>query len=238
MSLVAAAVVPGAPLLVPELAGGSAHLDEPLRKEVLEVVQGLLDLPVGRLVVVGTAALSRTELGTWDWSSYGVRVRGAAAGPVLPASLALGAWLLDRCGAGPERTYVGVADTESPEACARLGQELALEDVRLLVVGDGSACRSEKAPGSLDPRAEPFDAAVADALAAGDPAALLALDAQVARELLAAGRAPWQVLAGAAGQTRSTAELRSATAPYGVGYVVATWRQDEARSRAGDQWPR
>ena len=94
----------------------------------------------------------------------------------------------------------------------------------MLVVGDGSACRSVKAPGYLDTRAEPFDAATAAALAAADPRALLALDPALARELQAAGRAPWQVLAGAAGEDRLTGELALSDAPYGVAYHVASWQ--------------
>jgi hypothetical protein len=41
--------------------------------------------------------------------------------------------------------------------------------------------------------------------------------------LWAAGRAPWQVLAGAAGDSPVKAQVLYEGAPYGVGYVVATW---------------
>ncbi|UMG91169.1 hypothetical protein [Nocardioides sp. TF02-7] len=55
----------------------------------------------------------------------------------------------------------------------------------VLVVGNGSAKRTEKAPGHLDERAEAFDAAVGAALLAPDPAALAALDERLAAELWA-----------------------------------------------------
>jgi aromatic ring-opening dioxygenase LigB subunit len=95
--------------------------------------------------------------------------------------------------------------------------------VALLVMGDASACRTVKAPGYLDERAAPFDAEVARALGAADVAAVQALDAELAYELKASGRAPWQVLAGAAEGANLGGALLYEDAPYGVGYVVATW---------------
>jgi hypothetical protein len=67
----------------------------------------------------------------------------------------------------------------------------------MLVMGDGSARRSLKAPGHLDPRAEPFDAEVEQAVRAGRLGALLELDEALARDLMVTGRPAWQVLAGA-----------------------------------------
>ncbi len=94
----------------------------------------------------------------------------------------------------------------------------------LLVLGDASACRTLKAPGYLDERAAPFDAEIARALGSADAGALRALDTGLARELKVSGRAPWQVLAGAAdGNTGLSGALLHEDAPYGVGYVVATW---------------
>jgi aromatic ring-opening dioxygenase LigB subunit len=95
--------------------------------------------------------------------------------------------------------------------------------VALLVMGDASACRTLKAPGYLDKRAAGFDAEVARALGAADVAALKALDAELAYELKVSGRAPWQVLAGAAEGADLGGALLYEDAPYGVGYVVAAW---------------
>ncbi|WP_035758161.1 hypothetical protein [Granulicoccus phenolivorans] len=91
----------------------------------------------------------------------------------------------------------------------------------LLVTGDGSARRDPKAPGHFDPRAAAFDAEVCRALAAPDPAALAALDAGTARELLAAGWLGWQVLARVLPDTRTA--YWWADDPFGVQYAVATW---------------
>ncbi|MEU4198177.1 hypothetical protein AB0E69_40210 [Kribbella sp. NPDC026611] len=119
--------------------------------------------------------------------------------------------------------YVAVPDDLSPVDCLALGEEIASgnERVGLLVMGDGSARRSDHSPVHLHPRAEVFDSTVARALQDGDVEVLAALDPELARVLQAAGRAPWQVLAGALGPLES--ELLYDAAPYGVGYFVASF---------------
>lgn len=222
MSLVAAAVVPSPPLLVPALAGGSASLDEALREQSRKAVRRLLSQP-GDVVVVGAAPRTAEHVGSWDWNGFGVRQRGGN-GSSLPLALAVGAWLLDEIDPTRSRSYVGIADAAGAEQCAALGAQLVQgRPVRMLVVGDASACRTEKAPGHLDPRAEAFDAEVERALRSGDADRLLALPVALARDLLASGRAAWQVLAGAAVGRQVRAELTYSQAPYGVAYLVATW---------------
>jgi hypothetical protein len=135
-------------------------------------------------------------------------------------SVAVGVWLLR----GRPASVVTVDGSAAPSACVRLGEELTVPpSVALLVMGDGSACRTLKAPGYLDPRAEPYDAAVTAALGKADPEALMALDPVLSAELMVAGRAPWQVLAGAAAGRAWTGEVLYDDAPYGVQYTVATW---------------
>ena len=92
-------------------------------------------------------------------------------------------------------------------------------------MGDGPARRARAAPGAPDPEADRYDDQVADALADADPAALAALDPGQDRPLEIAGRAAWQVLAGAAGQDAFDAELRYRDAPFEVSYLVASWRR-------------
>ena len=92
----------------------------------------------------------------------------------------------------------------------------------MLVVGDGSACRSDKAPGSLDPRAQEFDAEVVEALRLGDSARLARLDSDVATKLQVDGRAPWQVVA-AMTDAPMASQVVASDDPYGVLYVVAQW---------------
>jgi aromatic ring-opening dioxygenase LigB subunit len=119
---------------------------------------------------------------------------------------------------------VVVDDDMDAGDCAALGRELAgsADRVAMVVLGDGSARHTEKAPGYLDVRAAGFDEAVAAAFATGDVDALLGLDAGLARDLMVAGRAPWQVLAGAAAG-RSWTMTSSMEIPYGVAYHVAAW---------------
>ena len=111
----------------------------------------------------------------------------------------IGAQLLDAAGYSGPRVLQSVAESASPDACRDLGRDLAADAplTALLVLGDGSARRSAAAPGYLDERAEPFDTVVEQALRDGDLPALAALDPDLARDLLAAGRPAWQALAGA-----------------------------------------
>jgi hypothetical protein len=214
------AVCPHPPLLVPEAACGAAPELDALRAACAEAVRRLAaDL----LVVVGSGPYTR-DFGPDAAGSlrpYGADVTVGDGEAVLPLSLTIGRWLLG----GRTALYHAVAADATPDACARLGAELAgrAGRVALLVMGDASACRTERAPGYLDERAAGFDAGVARALARADTDALFRLDPALAGELHAAGRPAWQVLAGAARDGRFTAELLADEAPYGVGYFVAGW---------------
>ena len=92
----------------------------------------------------------------------------------------------------------------------------------VLVVANGSACRTEKAPGFLDERAEAFDAALARALTAPDPDALRALDGGLAQELWA-DVAALPALADALAPGARTVAVDHDAAPYGVQYWVVRW---------------
>jgi hypothetical protein len=225
------AVVPETPLLVPELATGATAETAQLRAAALAAV-GELAAVSSEWVVVGADAGGRRSVGPTARGSFvgfGVDVvvgmSPEADGEVdtaMPLPLLVAAWLA----AGTGATLHGelVAPDLPAARCVALGAELAGTGRGLLVVGDGSAKHSERAPGHLDARAAGFDAGVAAALAAGDPDALAAADADLAADLWAGGRAPWQVLAGAARGRSWQAELRYSGAPFGVGYHVAVWR--------------
>ncbi|MBL1100417.1 class III extradiol dioxygenase subunit B-like domain-containing protein [Streptomyces coffeae] len=251
--LIAAAVCPCPPLLVPEVAAGAAPELDPLRSACADAIGVVAAARPERLIVVGPA--DPADRGTHPQGAGGsfrgfgvdlqVRLGGPAAevggsapapdgaGPasagkrLLPPSLAVGAWLLEHAGWGGTAPVegLGVGEPLAAERCKEVGRELAAGPgrVALLVMADGSACRTLKAPGYLDERAAAFDAAVARALESADTAALAALDEELARELKAAGRAPLQVLAGAGEGAVLKGELRYDEAPYGVGYFVASW---------------
>ncbi|MFJ6075049.1 class III extradiol dioxygenase subunit B-like domain-containing protein [Streptomyces sp. NPDC093065] len=235
--LVAAAVCPCPPLLVPEVAAGAAPELDAARAACTDALGVLAASRPDRLVVVGPADSAGPEVypqgARGSLRGFGVDVdvylgadRGDAAGADLPYGLTVGAWLLGRTGwTDAPVDGVGVGEELSAERCASVGREIAAASGRtaLLVLGDASACRTLKAPGYLDERAAPFDAEVGRALGTADVAALAALDVALARELKASGRAPWQVLAGAAGSGDLAGALLYEDAPYGVGYVAATW---------------
>jgi hypothetical protein len=228
--LVAAAVCPHPPLLVPGAGSGAGLELDDLRAACDTAVAQLLSTAADLVVVVGAAsAVGPYPEGAWgSLRGYGVRVAvGAGPGKAsLPLSLTLGRWLLDRARPGSPALLFGVSDDSSPERCAALGAVLSgrADRVAMLVMGDGSARRSVKGPGYLDDRAEPFDAKVSAALRAGDADCLAGLDGALASELLVAGRASWQVLAGAAAGQPWLGEVGYDAAPYGVTYLVATWR--------------
>ncbi|WP_101526009.1 hypothetical protein [Nocardioides houyundeii] len=92
----------------------------------------------------------------------------------------------------------------------------------LLVLANGSARRSEKAPGHLDERAADFDAELGDLLARGDVAGLARLDLDLARELLSTGVEGLAALA-ARGLTVETATVEHDGDPFGVKYWVVRW---------------
>lgn len=99
-----------------------------------------------------------------------------------------------------------------------------------LVVANGSACRSERAPGHLDERSRAFDDALRDALLGPTPEAMRDLDRPLAAELLADLTAVPE-LAGLLTGARTVA-VDYDDAPYGVQYWVARWSVDGARPAA------
>ncbi|MFD8737555.1 class III extradiol dioxygenase subunit B-like domain-containing protein [Streptomyces sp. NPDC059618] len=240
--LVAAAVCPCPPLLVPEVAAGAAPELDAARTACTDALGVLAASRPDLLVVVGPAEQSgrgtHPEGATGSFAGFGVDLSvrlgrpdaagqsPASAGRALPTSLAVAAWLLERAGWSDAPVEgLGVGEPLETERCLRVGEEIGARAgrVALLVMGDASACRTLKAPGYLDERAEGFDAEVARALGTADLAALKALDASLAYELKAAGRAPWQILAGAAEGAGLGGALLHEDAPYGVGYLVAAW---------------
>jgi hypothetical protein len=225
MPLVAAAVCPHPPLLVPAVASGAAHELDDLRAACLTAIDQLA--AADRLVIVGCGPAT----GRWydataaGWfGPYGAPdVRVGLGEPVLPLSLTMGSWLVEQSKmAALPRALVTVAADETPASCLTLGRSVAegTDRIALLVMGDGSARRSEHSPVHLHPRAEIFDTTVAAALDSADTSTLAALDPDLAHDLQAAGRAPWQVLAATTGLSGS---LLYHAAPYGVGYFVALW---------------
>lgn len=234
--LVAAAVCPHPPALVPQLAPGSDEI-EPVRSAAIEATRTLVAAEPQQLIIVGggpdRASYPPSPAGTF--AGYGVdlsvRLPGAVSETAdLPLPLLVGTWLLNQAPWDDPARGEQIPEGATAHECARIGAELAsvADRVGLLVMGDGSAARSDDAPRPLDERAEPFDHAVAESVRSGDAAALLGVDADLAAELGVAGRAAWQVMAGAAGVDGDAlfdAAVLYEGAPWGVGYLVAVWER-------------
>jgi hypothetical protein len=221
------AFCPSAPLLLPVVAGRAVDATADLRAACAEAVGALLAASPEVVVVVGAAP------GVAPGVRYGAGDAGTLRGFGIPADVpfeshvrpggrrlplahTVGAWLLRE--AGCTATRLGVAPDDLAAALAGLPGPTGV-----LVVGDGSARRTVKAPGYLDPAAGRFDAGVAAALAAGDAAALAALDPAEGERLLADGVPAWRAVGQAVTGRPVTACLRYDDAPFGVGYLVADW---------------
>jgi len=267
--LVAAAVCPHPPLLIPQAMGSAgwpetahatagesdparsgagaatsqeARVDAQIRQLRAACYAAVRDLAAAvpdLVIVIGGGNVSRRYPGSAAGSlrELGIPFSTGTGEPVLPLSLTVGSWLVRHClgqaastgilrPAHPGRLELQeVAQSWSASECAALGERLVSEAPRvaLLVMGDGSARKALGMPGAADPPAERYDAQLADALAAGDVRALAGLDPGVADHFLVAGRAAWQVLAGAAAGHRIRGQLRYAAAPLDVSYFVASW---------------
>jgi len=203
--------LPQPPLLLAGMTGGPVADVEELRDACRRALWSALATgPDGILIVGGLRAVEVGE----------------------PLSIRVG-WELvaDACTAGPGQPRTvpvrceAVPSSIEADAATALGRELASGPQRIcaVVMADGSARRGPKAPGYLDERAAPFDARVERALASGAAASLAELEAELAAELLVAGRAAWNVMAGLAGGRAWQAELRYSGDPFGVWYPVAVW---------------
>jgi hypothetical protein len=225
--LVAAALCPAPPLLARELTGTDPVIPE-LRRACLEAAGGLLDIQPDLIVVTGAGPQTREwdPAGRLDLTVFAPALARSqpAPGPGLPAALGLGAMLLDQAGYAGPRILQSVAADAPAARCAALGEWLAglRSRVALLVMADGTARRTLKAPGYLDERAAPFDDDVTRMLTGSDLAPLLRLDAGLASDLMATGRPGWQVLAGAAGGLRAACKVRYRNDPFGVYYLAAS----------------
>ena len=240
--LIAGAVCPHPPLLIPA-ALGSAASDPPaeLRKVTAAAARAVAGLAAAQpevIVVAGGGAAER-EYGadaSGGLHAFGVGVTVGAGDPVLPLSLTVGRWLLEYVGildrdgiraGGVPVVFQEVARSAAAGDCLKLGRIIAdrAPRVALLTMGDACARPAREAPGVPDPDAQDYDWEVAEALAAADARWLARLDPALDEELVVAGRAAWQVLAGAAGGHRMQGRLLCMSAPYGVTYLVAAWEE-------------
>lgn len=221
------AIVPSAPLLVPELAGGAAA-------EVTDLVAAVLAaaafLPA-RWTVIGTAARD----GVWGpdaagtFAGFGADVRvglspRAAAPAALPLPALVAGWVRGQVrpdATAEARVYRVDRDAETALAegrALRAEVDRSAEPIGVLVVADGANTLTPAAPGGYDPANAGAQLALDDALASGDAAALTRLPRQIL------GRVAFQVLAGLAEPGPRSAKELYRGAPYGVGYFAGAWQ--------------
>jgi hypothetical protein len=225
--LSAIAIVPSAPVMVPELASGAAAELSDLREAGFTAAAAL----PARWIAIGVGRTdSVVESGqTGTFAGYGVDVPialspGPAAPPAeLPLCALVAGWLRGRAEPDAHAEVRVYADDHDAEAALSQGRQLraeideAADPIGVLVVADGANTLTQPAPGGYDPESIPVQAALDDALAAGDAAALARLPDAIV------GRVAYQVLAGLTEPRPRSATQLYRGAPYGVGYFVGVW---------------
>jgi len=188
--------VPSAPFLLPGLGGGPPDL-----RAAIDAAVATLE---GSVTVLGAGDVDGPVTGSVDATPWGAT--GTPTTDPLPIALAVGSSLLGH----------------RPQQLLGTTGSAHLLSGAVLVVGDGTAMRTEKAPGHFDPRAEGFDHAVDEALRSGDAEGLSSLDPLLGRDLWVGGLAVWRTVGlSAPGPWRG--EVTWSGSPYGVHYVVASW---------------
>jgi hypothetical protein len=235
--LSAIAIIPSAPVMVPELASGAATELGDLRAAVFAAASSL----PARWVAIGvgsTDGFVGTD-GVGTFAGYGVDVTvalspGDGAVPStgrehanrggLPLCALITGWVRGEANAEARVSVQVYADDLDVDAAVDRGRRLraeideAADSIGVLVVADGLHTLTQPAPGGYDPDSIPVQAALDDALARGDVAALTLLPDG------AVGRVAYQVLAGLVEPAPRSAKELYRGAPYGVGYFVGVWQ--------------
>ncbi|MGI8457879.1 MAG: hypothetical protein ACR2LI_07185 [Propionibacteriaceae bacterium] len=215
-------LVPGTPILLPDVAGASDPAAE-LRSVCVEELRNPLTawtarpqggtVGPGEVTVLAAGSVPRTWSGDAPYDVSRLLGGSRPAGPSIPLALAVGRHLVRAAGwSGPLALQTVAGPTEPGPAGL------------VVAVGDGSRYRSaEGGPGAQDPRSVAFDEQVRRVLADGDVAGLRALDVELATALGVTGRVPWRLLADAAGGGPVEPHLGFAGDPFGPYALVATW---------------
>ncbi len=220
--LTAIALIPSAPILVPELAGAAAAEVTDLRDAVLAAAAALPPRWIAVGAGDGEAVIDHRAVGTF--AGYGADIRVALSpgsrAPVaeLPLAALITGWV--RAQVAPDTAAeVHIVGPDTADAARlRAAIDAAPDPVGLLVVADGAHTLTAAAPGGFDPDSVPAQAALDDALAAGDTAGLARAAAG------AVGRDAYRMLADLIGSAPVSATELYRGAPYGVGYFAGTWQ--------------
>lgn len=226
--LTAIAIIPSAPVLVPQMAGEAAVELAQLRRAVFEAAGAL---PAGWLAFgVGAQDQVVASSSAGTFGGYGVDVRVGLSSTAdlespgeLPLCALITGWVREQVSPEAEAEVWVFAGDQSAEVAARRGlgvramADASAEPVGVLAVVDGAHTLTPTAPGGHDPASAAVQAALDDALAAGDVAGVAMTPPSIP------GHVGWQVLAGLAGEGPRSAEQLYRGAPYGVGYFAGLW---------------
>jgi hypothetical protein len=213
--------------MVPELAAGAADELTGLRDAVVAAAGALPSRWIAVGVGPADAVLGPDAVGTF--AGYGADLRvslspDASEAPTeLPLCALIAGWVRGHVMPGACAEVRVYAEDHGADAALTRGRRLraeidgAADPIGVLVVADGAHTLTPSAPGGYDPDSIPVQAALGDALASGDVAALTRLPDGIV------GRVAYQALAGL-GEPRSAKELYRG-APYGVGYFAGVWQQ-------------
>lgn len=211
-------LVPGAPALVPELSGAAAA-DSARQVAVALDILGRAAAGASRAVVLGTDPAGhrlgevRSTLSRWGVAvPVGRSTAPQAAHDDVPDAALLGWWFLDRAGIDLPRSFVGLARDGWPTCAPE-------PDTLVVVVADGPASLTPRAPIPEDPRGVTLDSELAGWLRDGGP--LPDPGTAVSDAVGWWSRVAWRVLGGMVGE-RAARESVS-WAPFGVGYHCARW---------------
>ncbi len=240
-ALAAIAIVPSAPLLVPELASGAAPESTELRAAVVAAAGALPD----RWVVVGAGpaddVIGPQSVGSFG--GYGVEVPVAlgpdttAAPRRLPLCALIAGWVREQVNPQASAEVRVYAAGHGADAAADIGRTLRARidagtgSVGVLIVADGANTLTASAPGGYDASSVPVQEALDDALSSGDSGALAELGPGIV------GRVPFQVLAGLVEPAPAAAHELYRGAPYGVGYFVGVWVPAGRSAATGESIP-
>ena len=223
--LTAIAIIPSAPVLVPELAGAAPAETAALRDAVLEAAATLP--PRWVAVGVGAAALRIGPDASGTFAGFGVDVPVALSPrpdelAALPLCALITGWVrgqVQPSASAQVRCYTDdLDDAVATGRALRAELDADSEPAGVLFVADGCHTLTPSAPGGYEPANIAVQNDLDDALTAGDPTALTGLPAAVV------GRAAFGVLAGLTEPAPRSANELYRGAPYGVGYFAGVWQ--------------
>ena len=215
--LAAIAIIPSAPVLLPELAGAAADELTDLRRAVFTAAAALPD----RWLALGAGPGGVIEADACgSFGGFGADVRVGLSPDAdrfteLPLCALMTGWVR---GAAHPTAVAEVALVDSPVADLRARVDASPEPVGVLVVADGANTLTPPAPGGYHPEDAAAQRVLDDALAAGDTAALAGLPPSIT------GRAVYAAMAALAGPGAWSARELYRGAPYGVGYWAGLWQ--------------